>query len=294
MTNFNNKIAYDKIIKIIVFSGIYTAGLHYFMNPANLLTTGLAGISQIIEELTPISYGIIYIIINIPGIILGFTSLGKKFTIYSLFSILTVSFCSFLFSIIPVWETNNLDPLINAIFGGVLMGYGMGMLLKIGGSSGGTDFFGMYLLKYKNIDFQKVNLVINLFIIVIGFVFWGIELGLYTLVSLYVRTMALEYTFTNAQSVTLFIVGENLDKVSDYITCRLKRGTTIINDVEGGYTHKNKQMIMTTLNKYEYSVFIGEIFNIKGDLFINIMDTKQIVGNFQKDKGEVEEEDTEE
>ena len=287
MTKYITKEEMWKIIKIILFSMIYTMGLHFFMNPSNLLTTGLAGVAQIIEKTTPFNYSTVYILINIPGIIIGFKYLGKKFTVYSIFNIFTVSVFSFLFSYVNIRQLLQIDPLIDAIFGGILMGYAVGKLLKMGASSGGTDFYAMYLLKYKNIDFEKVNLIINVLIIITGIFFFGIELGLYTLISLYIRNTALEQTFTNAQTVTLFIVGDDLQKVSSYINKKLKRGTTIIDNAYGGYTHHEKQIIMTTLNKYEYSIFIAEIFDVEPSLFINIMDTNQIVGNYKKDKGEV-------
>lgn len=286
MTNLKNNIEIKKILLIIFYSFIYSVGLYFFMNSANLLTTGLAGISQIIEKFTTVNYGTIYILINIPGIIVGFKYLGKKFTMYSIFNILTVSFLTFLFSSITVPEYLNFDLFIDSVFGGILMGYSVGKLLKIGASSGGTDFLAMYLLKYKNIDFQRVNWIINFSIIVIGIFVFGLELGLYTIISLYIRNSAIEQTFTNPQSVTLFIIGSDLDKVSDFINDRLRRGTTIIKSVEGGYTHDKKEMIMTTLNKYEYSIFINNIFDINPDLFINMVETDQIIGNYKKTKEE--------
>ncbi|MFV0288608.1 MAG: YitT family protein [Mycoplasmatales bacterium] len=288
MKKVANKIILNKVIKILFYSLIYAIGLQLFLQPANLLTIGLAGVGQVVSGVLGIKYGIVYIIINIPGIIIGLRYIGKKFTFYSLLNIITVSFVTIFIPVISISE----DTVVNAIFGGILLGYSVGKLLEMGASSGGTDFFAMYLLKYKNQDFYKVNLIINTLVVVLGVIYFavyfgmkkGVELGLYTMISLYVRNTILDQTFTNTHVLTLFIIGDNIEKVSQYINNNLKRGTTIINNVEGGYTHKKKRMIMVTLNQFEYSLFLEHIYDICPNIFINIIDTKKVEGNYKKSK----------
>ncbi len=284
-----NRAKRYKIITIIFYSIIYTIGIQWFMSSANLLTTGMAGVAQIVVILTKLKYGLVYIVLNIPGIYIGFKYIGKKFTYYSLLNILIVSGVSM---ILPVMDLTD-DMMVNAIFGGILMGISMGKILKVGGSCGGTDFFIMYLLKYKNKDFQKVNLNVNMGILIVGIIVLsvtmgyttGVYLGLYTIISLYIRNSALDQVFTNTNTVTLFIVSENLKSVSKYINMVLHRGTTIINDVEGGFTKDKKQMMMVNLNQYEYTLFIDEVSNYDEKIFINVLDSKEIVGNYKIDKG---------
>ncbi len=289
MIKIKNNAKRYKIITIIFYSIIYTIGIQWFMSSANLLTTGIAGIAQIVVIITKFKYGIVYILLNIPGIYVGFKYIGKKFTYYSLLNILIVSLVSM---ILPIKALTN-DMMVNAIFGGILMGISMGKILKVGGSCGGTDFFIMYLLKYKNKDFQKVNLNVNMGILIVGIVVLsitmgyneGVYLGLYTIISLYIRNSALDQVFTNTNTVTLFIVSESLVNVSKYINLVLHRGTTIINDVEGGFTKDKKQMMMVNLNQYEYSLFIDEVLGYDEKIFINVLDSKEIVGNYKIDKG---------
>ncbi len=277
-----------KVILIIIYSILYAIGLQLFMQPANLLTTGMAGVAQILSNVSDWPYGYIFMLINIPGIIIGFKYIGKKFTLYSMLNIFTVSIVTIYLPVIKITD----DIIVNAVFGGILIGYSLGRILKVGGSSGGTDFFVMYLLRYKNMDFQKVNLTINVFIIILGILYYSlyfpsqkvIELGLYTIISLYVRNTVLDQTFTNTHILTLFIVGDHLENVSKYINQTLRRGTTIIKEVEGGYTHEKKTMLMATLNQYEYSLFIEEVHNINPGVFINIVDTKKVEGNYKKSK----------
>lgn len=273
-----------KIFWILFFTTIYTLGLVLFIQPIQLLTTGITGISQIIQHYTGFSYAAIYFIINIPGIFIGYKYIGKKFTYYSFLSIVTVTLLSSLNIINYIPQlTSNL--MLNSIFGGILLGYGTGGLLKKGFSSGGTDFYVMYLLKYKNMNFMKVNLIINIIIIVLGATYHSVELSLYTIISLFVRNMVLDNVFTNTNTITLFIIGDKLDQISNFITCDLKRGSTIINNAEGGFTHNSKKVMITTINQYEYTVLCEKLETIDEEIFINVIDTLDVVGNYKKDKG---------
>ncbi len=277
-----------KLYYTIMYSMIYGLGIIIFLDRANLISTGLAGASQIILFFTEklglgFTYGLIYLVTNIPGILLGWYKIGKKFTFYSLVSILTVTITS---DIMPENIVITHDIILNSIFGGVLMGYGIGGLLKIGASSGGTDFYGIYLFEKYGIDFTRINSMINIVVIGVAMLIFGLEIGLYTILSFYVRTVTLDTVFTNNNKLTVWIIGRDLTKVSQYINQKLKHGTTIIPNVEGGYTREKKEVIMTILNQYEYSMLIDDLHKIDPSVFINVTETYRIHGNFKyrKDK----------
>ncbi len=272
----------------IIYSMIYGMGIIIFLDKANLISTGLAGMSQIILFFTEkfglgLTYGLIYLLTNIPGIILGWYKIGKKFTFYSLVSILTVTITS---DLMPENIIITQDIILNSIFGGLLMGYGIGGLLKIGASSGGTDFYGIYLFEKYGIDFTRINSLINVGVIGVAMLIFGMEIGLYTILSFYIRTVTLDTVFTNNNKLTVWIIGRDLTKVSQYINQKLKHGTTIIPNVEGGYTREKKEVIMTILNQYEYSMLINDLHKIDPSVFINVTETYRLHGNFKykKDK----------
>ncbi len=275
----------SKVYYTIIYSMIYTLGIILFLDTAGLISTGLAGVAQILNTVSdslglPATYGTIYLLLNIPGILLGWFKIGRRFTMYSLISILTVTLVS---DLVPSIIVTN-DIMLNSIFGGLLMGYGIGGLLKIGGSSGGTDFYGVYLYEKFGLDFTRVNTLINVVIIAIATLIFGIEIGLYTVLSFYIRTVTLDTIFTNNNKLTVWIIGRDLSKVSQYINQKLKHGTTIIPNVEGGYTRENKEVIMTILNQYEYSMLIEDLYKIDPSVFINVTETYKIHGNFKRKK----------
>ncbi len=276
-----------KMYLTIMYSIIYTLGITLFLNSADLISTGLSGVAQILDNVLntiniPVTYGTLYLALNIPGILLGWFKIGKKFTFYSIVSILTVTLTSDLFPIIHVTD----DIILNSIFGGLLMGYAIGGLLKIGASSGGTDFYGIWLFEKYGIDFTRINVIINFGIIGVATFIYGVEIGLYTLLSFYVRTVSIDQVFTNNNKITVWIIGQDLTKVSQYINQKLKHGTTIIPNVEGGYTRERKEIIMTILNQYEYSMLIEDLYKIDPTVFINVTETYKLHGNFKFRKEE--------
>ncbi len=278
----------QKIMKIVLYSFIYAIGFQLFIAPSNLLATGFSGIAQIIVHVSPASlgltYSLVYFVINIPGFLLAYKSMGKEFTIYTFLVVFFMSFFTWIVELLTkdLFITN--DVILQCVFGGLTMGYAIGAILKMGASSGGTDIFGLYLLKKRNTNFTHVNMAMNTVIILFALKIFGLEAGLYTLLSLYVRNATIKFVFTNNELVTLFIIAENTRSIQKLITIKLHRGTTIIEGY-GGFTHANKEVVMTTLNQYEYRMFVNLLDDcIEEKVFVNVVDTRNIIGNYNVQK----------
>ncbi len=279
----------EKFAKIALYSFIYAFGFQLFIDGSGLLATGFSGIAQIIVHVSPaelgLTYSLVYFILNVPGFILSYITMGKEFTIYTFVAVFLMSaFTSLVAIITQDWFITN-DIILQCVFGGLTMGYAVGSILKIGASSGGTDIFGLYLLKTKNMSFANVNMTINAAIVISALKIFGVEAGLYTLLSLYVRNATIKFVFTNNDLVTLFIIAKDASLVEKLITMKLHRGTTTLSGY-GGYSHAPKEVIMTTLNQYEYRLFVNMIDDIDERIFINVVDTRNIIGNYniQKNK----------
>lgn len=280
----------NKVLKLVLYSFIYAFGFQLFMSSSGLLATGFSGIAQIIDHLLPandyLTYPTIYFAINIPGFLLAYKTMGRDFTIYTF---ITVFLMSLFTSVISTLTTDLFitdDIILQGVFGGLTMGYAVGAILKTGASSGGTDIFALYLLKNRNMSFTNVNMTINALIVIFALQFFGMEAGLYTLLSLYVRNATIKFVFTNNELVTLFIIAQDSSVVQKLITMRLHRGTTILKGY-GGFTHSEKEVVMTTLNQYEYRIFVNLLDKyVEEKVFINVVDTRDIIGNYniQKNK----------
>ncbi len=281
---------FDKIIKLVLYSFIYAFGFQLFIEPAGLLATGFSGVAQIIVHVSPASlgltYSVVYFVLNVPGFVLSYITMGKEFTIYTFISVFLMSlFTSIIAKYTGGWFITD-DVILQCVFGGLTMGYAIGGILKMGASSGGTDIFGLYLLKTRNMSFTSVNMIMNAIIILFALKIFGIEAGLYTLLSLYIRNAAIKFVFTNNELVTLFIIAQDSRVVQKLITMRLHRGTTVI-PAYGGFTHSDKEVVMTTLNQYEYRLFVNLLDEyVDEKVFVNVVDTRDIIGNYniQKNK----------
>ncbi|WOO88199.1 YitT family protein [Mollicutes bacterium LVI A0039] len=280
----------EKVGRIVLYSFIYAFGFQLFLSSSGLLATGFSGIAQIIVHVSPeklgLTYATVYFALNIPGFVISYITMGKEFTVYTIIAVFCMSFFTSLVAIITDgWFITN-DIILQGVFGGLTMGYAVGAILKMGASSGGTDIFGLYLLKTRNMSFTKVNMAINATIVLSAMQIYGLEAGLYTLLSLYVRNATIKFVFTNNELVTLFIIAQDSSVVQKLITMRLHRGTTILKGY-GGFTHSEKEVVMTTLNQYEYRLLVNYIEKyVDEQIFVNVIDTRDIIGNYniQKNK----------
>lgn len=278
MNKIEKQINQHKVLMTMIYSFIFAFGLNTFLTPENIFATGLTGIAQIIDVLIPsISFAIIYLLINIPGVVIGFMYLGKKFTLYSLLSIFVVSISTALLPTVGITD----DPILNCIFGGIVMGYGMGGLLKFGSSSGGLDFYSLFLYQKFGIGFTSFQTTFNIIIVVASGLLFGIEICLYSLLALFVRQLMLSKVYTTHNKVTIWIVGENVGEVSDFINYKLGRGTNIFHNVEGGYTHKQKQVLMAILDEYEFRELQDKIDQIDSSVFLYATEARYIGGNYR-------------
>lgn len=277
-----------KLLKLSLYSFIYAIGFQLFIAPSNLLATGFSGVAQIIVHLSPaelgLTYSIVYFILNIPGFVLSYKTMGKEFTISTFLVVFLMSFfTSVVANLTEGWYITD-DVILQCVFGGLTMGYAIGAILKMGSSSGGTDIFGLYLLKTKNMSFTSVNMAMNAVIILFALEIFGMEAGLYTLLSLYVRNATIKFVFTNNELVTLFIITKDSSVVQKLITMKLHRGTTIMHGY-GGFTHADKEVVMTTLNQYEYRLFVNMLDQyVDEQVFVNVVDTRGIIGNYNVQK----------
>ena len=285
MKPINKKSKIYKLIMVIILSIVYTLGVSFFLNSSHIISTGLVGLVQIIHyKFNFLNFGFLYLLLNIPGIILGIKYLGKEFTFYSMVSVLMVTLSSNLIEFLPINTVLSNDRMINCIFAAVLIGMSVGGLLKIGASSGGTDFYALYLFDRYAIPFSYVNISFNVLIILLSILFFDLETALFTLFFIFVREIVINLFYTNNKKLTVWIVGENLDDVKKYIHNSLGRGTSIFKEVKGGYTDTNKEVIMVVLNQFQFVLLKEYVIQNENEVFITAARTYDVYGNYRVNK----------
>ena len=259
--------------------------INMFITPANLYTGGLTGIAQLIIEFLSaglgieLSLGTLVFVFNIPILYLAWRSIGKRFAVLSMVAVVIQSV---MLEMVPIGQFSE-DILLNAVFGGVLVGAGIGMILKIGGSTGEMDIIFQYIsMKYDG-SFGKYSFSINAIIILIAGLTQSWETALYTIICIYITSVVVDRIHTIHQNLTLYIVTTKEEEMIETILKHLYRGITVL-EGRGAYTKNNKSVLMLVLSSYELYEVLAIIKSVDEHSFTNVVRSEMIQGNFVKKK----------
>ena len=262
---------------------VYVLAMNMFISPANLYTGGVTGIAQLIIAFASSAFGIqlslggLIFLLNVPLLYLAWRSIGKRFAVLS---ILTVVLQSIILELVPMGKFSD-DILLNAVFGGVLIGVGVGMILKIGASTGGTDIVFQYLSMKFNGSFGKYSFAINAIIILIAGLTQGWETALYTIISIYITSVVIDKIHTVHQNLTLYIVTSKEDEMIKSLQQQLYRGITIL-EGRGAYSKNDKSVLMMVLSSYELYEALAVIKMVDEQAFTNVVQSEMVQGYFVK------------
>ena len=271
---------------IILFgTTLYVVAMNLFITPAALYTGGVTGIAQLISVFVEmatgqtVGLGVLVFILNVPILILGWKTIGRRFTILSIVAVL-LQFV--LFEVIPIAEVSG-DVLLNSVFGGVLIGLGAGMVLKVGGSTGGMDIVAQYISQKYGGSFGSYSFAINAAIILIAGISQSWEVALYTIISIYITSTLIDRVHTIHENLTLYIVTDFEDEMIQALQDHIYRGVTIL-EGRGGYSKQSKSVLMMVLSSYEMYEVLALIKEVDDKAFTNVVRSEHIQGNYVKKK----------
>jgi uncharacterized membrane-anchored protein YitT (DUF2179 family) len=273
--NDTTKRAFE--LAVIAFSSLcMSVGFNLFLVPHQLLSGGVAGISMLIGYFTGGNIGWLYFAMNVPILLWGWLVIGKKFIVYSIVSVLCTTWFMLL---IPV-ETVTSEPLLGAVFGGVLVALGMAFSLRIGGSTGGFDIIGYILSRSYNFSLGNVLFVMNGCIILILGALINWDLALYTMLSIYIRSRIVDMIHVGHVKVTAYIVTQKKDEMVNRLL-KLPHGVTCIK-TNGAFSSSENHMLMTVTTRYELAELRKAIREVDPQAFVNIVQTLEVMGRFGK------------
>ncbi|MCR6514691.1 MAG: YitT family protein [Clostridium sp.] len=273
-----SKRFYVDVVLIFVGCLIAALGVNLFLTHAQLLSGGATGIALMFEYITGVQAGIVVFILNVPLFIISLFKLSKKFTLYSGVGMLSLSIALILTKPLSnIIEIN--DILLYCVYGGVLCGIGYGIVFLRNGSTGGTDIITMLIRKkYSNFEIGKLGFALNLLIIVVGAIIFGIPKALYTLVSIFIQGVVLDKVLRGLNSKNLLLILTNKEEaVIDYIMSDLNRGVTSLIS-EGEYTHSKRKMLYCILTTNEMLRLKRKLMKIDPSAFITIVDVSEVKG----------------
>ena len=275
-----HKNAKDVILIIIgtVLFSIY-AGILIPVN--NIGAGGALGLSLVVNKLTGIKIGTIQFILNVPLFYIGYRYIGRKFVILTG---VVISISSFLINNLPkiITPVNLGDSLVAAIFCGIISGLAMCCLLVAGASTGGTDITGKFISKKMDFNLPTVFLIQDITVYTIVWIFFDIKYVMYALVMSFVRnqTMRGVQKFFSAY-IQCTIICKNPEVMVELINNTLHRGSTIM-DVEGGYSHEKKRMIIVVIQQNEMYQLRKLVAKNCPEAFVTVSAVNTIVGNFKE------------
>ncbi|MFY9174371.1 MAG: YitT family protein [Peptococcia bacterium] len=274
---------------IVIGAFIFAFGLNYFIIANGLAEGGFTGVSLIIHYITNWPVGLILLVINIPLIILGWWKWGKVFLFKTIIGVVMVSVAVDLTKGLSL-HTN--DLLLASLYGGVLSGIGIGIVLRSGATTGGVDIIARYFFEEKGFGIGKTYFIFDLLLLgSVAFLF-GLEVALYTLVTVFVFSLVVDRVidgFDKAKAV--IIISSESQAIVQAITKELDRGITIIKGL-GGYTKAEKEVLYVVVGWYQVISLKKIIRQIDPRAFVIVNDVHEVLGEGFKSSSELGETNT--
>lgn len=286
---------------ILTGSIILAAGFVYFVTPHRIVPGGVYGIAIVVHHLTKgmfsfwpegIPVGLFGLVLNIPLTIAGVKILGPRFGVKTVVGfVLTSIFIDGITWLRPDGDVPLVsDVLLSCVFGGVFIGFGLGLIFKSRATSGGSDIIAMIIAKYTRLQLGKLMIYVDSAIVLIGLAAFGDwHIPLYSWVVIYITGRAIDMTLEGSNyNKALLIVSQKHAEIKNKIIIDLERGGTYLRG-EGMYTGEEKQIIYTVVSRREVAILEEYIGRIDPDAFITVMDAREILGEgFQSLRKKIE------
>ena len=265
---------------IITLAIIVSAiGWTAFLIPNQMLGGGVTGLSTIIYWLTDIPTGITIFVLNAILILIAFKSLGRRFALSTIYSVIMTSITFFIFQEYVFLEPIIEDRFLAAVLGAGLNGLACGLIFLEGSSTGGTDIVVVMINKYRNVTIGRLSLFINVVVISCSyFVFRDLELLIYSYVGLMITSYTIDMTMNGSkQSVQMFIFTSKPHEIADRVGDEIHRGVTMIKGT-GWYSKKESEIVMVVVRKIESQRVIRIVKMVDPEAFVSVNTVMGVYG----------------
>ena len=274
---------------IILGSFILAAGFVFFINPYHIVPGGVYGIGIVVHHLIPqIPVGTFGLAMNIPLTIIGMKVLGPRFGVKTIVGMVLASFFMDMLTFFIGEDPKTMmhgsinltnDVLLACIFGGVLIGFGLGLIFKSKATSGGSDIIAMILAKYTRLPLGQLMIYVDSCIVLLGFiVFRDWKIPLYSWITIFITGKVIDVVLEGVSyDKALFIISDKYDEIRDKVINDLNRGGTYING-NGMYNNSEKKIIFTVVSRREVAMLEEYIHSIDPHAFLTVIDANEILG----------------
>jgi uncharacterized membrane-anchored protein YitT (DUF2179 family) len=245
----NNFYTYfGKVFFMVLGATLASVGLEIFLIPNNIIDGGIVGISIMASHITGLPLGLFTFVLNIPFFVIGYKQIGKTFTISTLFSVVCLSIGVSVLGPIPGLTQ---DVLLATVFGGIILGLGVGLIIRNGGSLDGTEIVAIILDKRISFSIGEIVMFFNVFILSSAGLVFGWDRAMYSLIAYFIAFKVIDITVEGIdESKAVMIISEKHLDIAEAIKDRLGRGITLL-DAKGGYSGIKTNMIYVVVSRLE-------------------------------------------
>lgn len=265
-------------LQMVIGSAIYAAGFQFFTYPNAIPTGGVSGTAMILNMLTGVPVGMTIIVFNIPLFIFAWKKFGLKFIIASLTGMLCSSILFDVFNLLGIRATSEL--LLAAVYGGLIMGFGLGLLYSAGATTGGIDIAAKLLRrKFPYVNFGTIILVLDAIVIIaFALIFQKYDSSMYAIICMFIATKVIDLVLYGASNSKIcHVITDASSEVKTAITQQLGRGVTLLHG-EGAYSGKKKEVILCVIRQQQIADIRKIVREIDPTAFMFLSATNEVFG----------------
>ena len=264
-------------INIGVFLAAITAA--FFLSPNNIVGGGVTGLAIIVKDIFGGNIGIFIFLVNVILLVFAFIFMGKEFFFKTLYgSLMYPVYVSLIQFIMAKFTYEPIDLFLVVLFGGILMGFGMGITVKNGGSTGGVDIIQAILFKYLHIPYSTTLYVIDGILITIGMFNFGLTNALAAVVYLYVVGKMLDnVVFGGFDKRAVYVISDKNEEIKEWALNTLVRGVTNF-QAEGGYRNDKRKVLLCVLSTREYFLLRNKVEELDKAAFVFVTKATEVRG----------------
>lgn len=265
-----------QVFNVVLGSALVAIAYQWFFGPHNLVSGGVGGIALLLWQAFGWSTGLQVLLYNIPILWWAQRDLGRKFMLLTVLG--TLSLSGFL-ALIPVKAVITTDPMLNAIFGGILCGLGTGIAMRSGGSTGGLDVLSVALNRRYSLPVGDVMLAVNALIVAAAGLNNDLEVVLYTLISMFVSGKTVDVVTAATAKKTLLVVTSHSQEIARRVNEEMGRGVTMV-DATGAYSGAARKILLCTVTRYELAQAKEIVSAVDPGAFLVVLATDEVFGRF--------------
>ncbi len=266
-------------LKILIGSALYAAGFQFFLYPNAIATGGVTGVAMIINYFSGFPVGIMTLIFNVPLFLFSWKKFGFSFILASLAGTVLSSVMVDLFAMIPLEVTH--EPLLGAIYGGIIKGLGLGIVYHTGATTGGVDIVAKFLRrKYQHINFSTFILGLDTAVIVaFAVLFRRYDSAMYAIICMFIASKVIDLVLYGAvNSKVCYIITDKSEEIKDGIVNALHRGVTFLHG-EGAWSGQEKHVILCVIKQSQIVELKHLVGAVDDRAFVIVSDSREVFGN---------------